>query len=139
MPNLAREHPIEMADLLALSDYVDIRPSERVHFKRAVTVKLPLPPLNNDEFPEDDMVVMEFCAETASWQLADSIVKFTKSSVMFDTHTLGRCVHVGVRHHTSFSDATTQAFLIIWVVSTACPPLEHSNAKLSPTAWETIY
>ena len=93
LPGLIKDHPIEMADLLALSDYVTIRPNQPcVYFKRAATVKLPLPQLPDDEFPEDDMVVLEWSEEMREWELLETSLKFTKSSVMFDTHSLGRCV-----------------------------------------------
>lgn len=93
MPALAEDYPMDMSDLLSISDYVTIRPrSIQPRFKRALTIKLPLPPLESEEFPEDDMVVMEW--DGFEWHLHDGAIKFTKSSVMFDTHTLTKYVSI---------------------------------------------
>ena len=61
-----------------------------------MTVKLPLPPLDNEEFPEDDMVVMVNNGD--GWALLEQSLKFTKSSVMFDVKELHRWVKYSMGH-----------------------------------------
>ena len=46
---LRREYPHDMADLVTASDFFDIRPSVQKEFRRPITVKLPLPPLDEEE------------------------------------------------------------------------------------------
>lgn len=88
LPNLYRDFPHVMKDLVSISDYVTIQTNVPTTFKRAATVKLPLPPLENESFPEDDMVVMEMTED--GWQLLTSPLKFTKSAVMFETKSLSK-------------------------------------------------
>ena len=89
LPHLARDYPLDMADLLAVSNYVDISCSATAHFRRAVTVKLPLPPLaDTDDFAQDDMTVMHLVDD--EWQLLEAPLKFTKSAVTFNTKSLAR-------------------------------------------------
>ena len=77
-----------MADLVVASDFYDIKPSIAKEFKRAATVKLPLPPLDEEEFSEDDLVVMEMTYE--GWKLFEGQLKFTKGTVSFDTKRLSK-------------------------------------------------
>ncbi|KAI0234863.1 hypothetical protein LSAT2_014760 [Lamellibrachia satsuma] len=89
--NLAREYPHDINDLLAATDYINITTSVDQPFRRAVTVKLPLPTMEDENFPQDDIVVMILVGTT--WQLMETPIKFTKSAITFDTRTLGRyCV-----------------------------------------------
>ena len=78
-----------MEDLVTASDFYDIRPSVPKEFKRSVTIKLPLPPLDEDlKYEEEDMCVMAFM--TDGWQLMETPLKYTKTSVTFDTKILTR-------------------------------------------------
>ena len=88
LPNLYREFPNDMNDLITLSDYVAVETNIPTTFKRAATVKLPLPPLGENEgFSEEDMVIMATDQE-GCWQLLDIPLKFTKSAVTFETKVL---------------------------------------------------
>ena len=86
--HLAKEYPIDMLDLIACTDYIDISTSVAQPFRRDVTVKLPLPALEDENFPQSDIVIMLLV--DGEWQLLETPIKFTKSAITFDTKTLGR-------------------------------------------------
>ncbi|ELT97503.1 hypothetical protein CAPTEDRAFT_221462 [Capitella teleta] len=91
MPNLLRDFPHDMADLLVASDIFTIKPSVAREYRRALTIKLPLPQMDDEDFPKDDIGVMQMT--DAGWELIEAPIKFTKSSVMFDTKFLTKyCV-----------------------------------------------
>ncbi len=122
LPLLREDHPLDMADLVTASDFFDIHPSVYKEFKRPITIKLPLPPLDTEEFPDEDMAVMHLATD-GSWQLLDVTLKFTKASVSFDTRVLTRCVR-------SISLNQCQIWLVIYIL----PILNSTNAsQLSST------
>ena len=88
LPNLRRDFPHDMGDMLEASDFYDIRPAIPRTFRRAVTVKLPLPPMDTEEFPQEDIVIMVWTAD--GWQWHEVNLKFTKNSCSFDTKVLGK-------------------------------------------------
>jgi len=96
-PSLAKEHPHDMADLLAATDYFHIRTSVDQPFRHPVKVKLPLPALEDENFPKDDIVVMVFVSD--SWQLMETPIEFKMSAITFRTSTLGRYDDVTLLMH----------------------------------------
>ena len=79
-----------MAHLTTASDMFELKLSEQWAFKRPVTVKLPLPAVEQENLPTDAIAVMHWTTE--GWQMMDAPLKFTKSTVSFDTRILSRCV-----------------------------------------------
>ena len=76
-----------MADLLAFTDYITVETLQPAHFKRNLSIKLPLPRIE-DEFAEDDIGVLTL--ENGHWVLLEKQLKFTRSSIVFDTVVLGK-------------------------------------------------
>lgn len=87
MPLLAENYPSEMADVLALTDFIQVEALAPAHFKRALSVKLPLPAIEG-EFSEEDIGVLQL--EDGKWNLMEKSIKFTRSSIVFDTTVLGK-------------------------------------------------
>ena len=87
LPLLTENYPSEMADLLAFTDYITVETLQPAHFKRNLSIKLPLPRIE-DEFAEDDIGVLTL--ENGHWVLLEKQLKFTRSSIVFDTVVLGK-------------------------------------------------
>ena len=77
-----------MRDLILASDFFNFIPSVDKTFKRPITVKLPLPDFENEEFPQEDLAIMHMTPE--GWQVSEAPLKFTKSAVGFETNRLTR-------------------------------------------------
>lgn len=89
---LAKElSPGETADLILATEFIDLIPSTPCVFKRAVSVKLPLPTGVEVEEENDDIAVLQKTEN--GWELVDSKYKFTRTTVTFDTKSLTKfCV-----------------------------------------------
>lgn len=91
---LAKQNfPNETSELLLASEFIDIQPSMAVEFRRAVTVKLPLPAGFDaeDEAKTNDIAVLQKTSK--GWAMVESSYKFTKTTVTFDTKALSNfCV-----------------------------------------------
>ena len=87
LPLLAENYPSEMSDVLAITDYVTVETLEPATFKRALSVKLPLPMIEG-EFNEEDIGVLTL--EEGRWVLIEKNMKFTRSSIVFDVLHLGK-------------------------------------------------
>ena len=88
LPVLQKDFPHDMADLLVATDIYDIRASIQQDYRRALTVKLPLPAMDMEDFPQEDVAVMYMTP--SGWELFEVPLKFTKSAVSFDTKVLSR-------------------------------------------------
>lgn len=91
---LAKQNfPNETNELLLASEFIDIQPSIPVNFRRAVTVKLPLPAGFDaeDEAKTNDIAVLQKTNKV--WAMVETHYKFTKTTVTFDTKELSNfCV-----------------------------------------------
>lgn len=86
---LAKElSPGETADLILATEFIDLIPSTPCVFKRAVSVKLPLPTGVEVEEENDDIAVLQKTEN--GWELVDSKYKFTRTTVTFDTKSLSK-------------------------------------------------
>lgn len=84
---LAKElSPGETADLILATEFIDLIPSMPCVFKRAVSVKLPLPTGVEVEEENDDIAVLQ--KTDNGWELVDSKYKFTRTTVTFETKSL---------------------------------------------------
>ncbi|CAD5110742.1 DgyrCDS112 [Dimorphilus gyrociliatus] len=86
------EHPKETADLLSASNFFNIEPSD-VQFKRALTVKLPLPG-DIDENDKDDLCILQWSEDGVEqgcwhWKWHKTNYRFSRNTVQFDTKRLG--------------------------------------------------
>ena len=75
-------YTIEIGDILAASDFVQLSTSHPGNFRRSVTLKLPLPDNGEDEMPQEDVGVL--CDNGDGWELMDTSLKFTKTTVAFE-------------------------------------------------------
>ncbi|KAL4229246.1 hypothetical protein ACF0H5_012286 [Mactra antiquata] len=86
---LAKQNfPHETNELVETSEFIDIIPEVPVTFKRAVTVKLPLPAgfEESDEMKTDDVAVLQ--KTPSGWVNVEGNYKFTRTTVTFDVKTL---------------------------------------------------
>ena len=84
--HLRRDYEQDMLSVISLSDFVDFRPSSPLELKRPATIKLPLPEIEGD-LPTEEVAVMERI--DGEWKYLDTPLKFTKTSITFETRTLG--------------------------------------------------
>ncbi len=91
LAHLREEYPSDFADLLEASDTYTILPSVHKEYKRPVTVKVPIAPLEEGQFAPDDVAVMQMTSN--GWQLLEAPLKFVKNAVAFDTKILTRYDH----------------------------------------------
>ncbi|KAL3885766.1 hypothetical protein ACJMK2_025807 [Sinanodonta woodiana] len=91
---LAKElYPADTNDLLLVSEIIDLTPDTDITFKRAVSVKLPLPAglEVEDDNSTNDIAVLQKTRN--GWQVVDVSYKFTRTTVTFDVKELSRfCV-----------------------------------------------
>lgn len=91
---LAKEfYPFETSDLENVSEIIDLIPSLQCTFKRAVSVKLPLPANVevDNETSNNDIAVLQ--KSESGWELIDAKYRFTRTTVTFDVKNLTRfCV-----------------------------------------------
>ncbi|XP_062610303.1 uncharacterized protein LOC134272084 isoform X2 [Saccostrea cucullata] len=90
---LAKElSPGETADLVLATEFIDLIPSAPCVFKRAVSVKLPLPTgVEVEDERSEDIAVLQKTEN--GWELVESKYKFTRTTVTFDTKSLSKfCV-----------------------------------------------
>lgn len=85
--HLRKEFTQDMASLVSLTDFIDIRPSTPMELKRPATIKLPLPEVDGDLPTSDVVAIME--RVDGDWSLLDTPIKFTKTCVTFESRTLG--------------------------------------------------
>jgi len=78
-----------MGDLVLSSDQYEFRPTIQRDFRRACTIKLPLPSLEGENVAEEDIVIMQLSNEGV-WDLLDVPLKLTKNLISFDTKSLRR-------------------------------------------------
>ncbi|XP_053408995.1 uncharacterized protein LOC123561650 isoform X2 [Mercenaria mercenaria] len=86
---LAKQNfPHETNELVETSEFIDILPEYPVTFKRAVSVKLPLPAgfEESEEKKTDDIAVLQKTPN--GWAMVEGAYKFTRTTVTFDVKTL---------------------------------------------------
>ncbi|KAK3107162.1 hypothetical protein FSP39_008363 [Pinctada imbricata] len=90
---LAKEfYPGETSDLAQASEFIDLLPSMPCTFKRAASVKLPLPAGVEVEGETNNDIAVLMKTGTG-WEIVESKYKFTRTTVTFETKSLARfCV-----------------------------------------------
>ena len=84
---MKREHPMEYGDLVAISDFTEVNTGAERDFRRAVSVKIPLPDMD-ESTPTEDIHVLE--RHDKAWALMECPLKFTKTTVSFDVKNLSK-------------------------------------------------
>lgn len=91
--NFAKENfPMECADMLVVTEIVDVRPDVHCNFRRPATVKLPLPAgVEVEGDSADDIVVLHKLQ--GGWEWVEAKYKYTRCTVSFDVKNPSRfCV-----------------------------------------------
>lgn len=78
---------MECSDIEAITEFIHVIPSKPCHFRRSVTLKLPLP--SDVESDEDDVVAV-FHKTDEKWDAVEANYKFTKTTVSFDVKNLSK-------------------------------------------------
>ncbi|XP_069115916.1 uncharacterized protein [Argopecten irradians] len=85
-------YPTELCDLIQTTEFIDLIPSVPCNFRRAATVKLPLPGGVEVE-DESSNTIGVFQKMEKGWELVESKYKYTRTTVTFDVKSLSRfCV-----------------------------------------------
>ncbi|XP_033758969.1 uncharacterized protein LOC117341221 isoform X2 [Pecten maximus] len=85
-------YPTELCDLVQTTEFIDLIPSVPCNFRRAATVKLPLPGGVEIE-DESSNTIGVFQKMEKGWELVESKYKYTRTTVTFDVKSLSRfCV-----------------------------------------------
>ena len=90
---LAKEfYPLETSELETVSEFIDLVPNFQCTFRRAVSVKLPLPANVEveNEAAHNEIAVLQ--KSDAGWELVDTKYRFTRTTVTCDVKYLNRLV-----------------------------------------------
>lgn len=83
------QRPLQCGDLEKVSEFIDVLPDEPRTFRRAASIKLPLPGgLDSDNDDTSDVAVLQKNGD--SWEILDSNYRFTKTTVTFDVKHISR-------------------------------------------------
>ncbi|XP_060067981.1 uncharacterized protein LOC132548173 [Ylistrum balloti] len=82
-------YPTELCDLVQTTEFIDLIPSIPCNFRRAATVKLPLPGGVEVE-DESSNTIGVFQKTEKGWELVESKYKYTRTTVTFDVKSLSR-------------------------------------------------
>lgn len=90
---LAHDHfPVETSDIVQATEFIDILPSVPCNFRRAVSVKLPLPGgVELEDLDENNNAGIAVLQKNEQgWELVESKYKYTRTTVTFDVKSLSR-------------------------------------------------